>query len=115
MIERVLSNLVENAIHAIPDGGGTIELAAQQENSTVHVSISDTGVGIAQEDLSRIFDRFYRADKTQTYGTPGTGLGLAIVQKIIEAHESTISVRSTVDKGSTFSFELQAAASRVEC
>jgi len=71
------------------------------------VEISDNGPGISAEHLPRLFERFYRADKSRNRKINGTGLGLSIVKNIIEAHEQSINVRSEIDKGTTFSFTLQ--------
>jgi len=71
------------------------------------IIIRDTGIGIPAEDLERIFERFYRIDKTRSRSVGGTGLGLAIVKHILEAHGSTIFVKSEVNKGSEFSFKLK--------
>jgi two-component system phosphate regulon sensor histidine kinase PhoR len=74
---------------------------------SVTISISDTGPGIEDVHLPRIFERFYRVDKTRSREVGGTGLGLAIAKHIVEAHSSKISVTSEIGKGTTFSFELK--------
>jgi two-component system phosphate regulon sensor histidine kinase PhoR len=71
------------------------------------IEVADDGIGISEEALNRLFERFYRVDKNRSREIGGTGLGLAIVKHIIEAHQQTINVRSTVDVGSTFSFILE--------
>jgi len=71
------------------------------------VEVSDSGIGISQENLKHVFDRFYRVDKSRSRDAGGTGLGLSIVKHIIEAHKQTVNVRSTEDKGSTFGFTLE--------
>ncbi len=105
LIERALSNLIDNAIRYTPENG-RIEIRLQQKEGKVWVSISDTGPGIPAEDLPRIFDRFFRIDKSRTRTYGGAGLGLAIAKKILEIHRSTIQVESQVNRGTTFSFAL---------
>lgn len=102
-IGQALVNLAHNAIKFTPPGG-TVTLSAVQEGNVIRVSISDTGVGITADDLPRIFERFYKADKSRSGG--GTGLGLAIVKHIIEAHGGRVWAESTAGKGSTFHFIL---------
>ncbi|HLU17731.1 MAG TPA: ATP-binding protein [Edaphocola sp.] len=105
-IRQVLINLVENAIKYGKEGGhittGFWELDAEK----TYIEISDDGVGIEEEHLTRIFERFYRTDKSRSSSIPGTGLGLAIVKHIIEAHQQIVNVRSKVGVGSSFGFSL---------
>lgn len=101
-MEVVLSNLISNAIRYTPDKGG-INVSAQQEADYVRLQVSDTGFGIAAEDLERIFSRFYRVKNEQTRYIVGTGLGLPIVKAIVDAHNGRIEVESQVGQGSTFS------------
>lgn len=103
-IYRVLMNLVSNAIKYTDKG--TIDIGFEVKDDKVKVFVKDTGVGIPPEDLSRIFERFFRVDKSRSKDSGGTGLGLAIVKHVLEAHGTKISVTSTVDKGSAFSFKL---------
>ena len=100
-IEEVLMNLVVNAINYSPDGG-QVHVIAKGVGDHVEVTVEDTGVGIPPEELSRIFDKFYRVKHPKTRQIAGTGLGLAIVQGIVTAHHGTIDVESIVDKGTTF-------------
>lgn len=105
MIDRAMSNLIENALrYTQPGGEVTIRVSPEQDG--IGVSVSDTGDGIPAEDLPYIFDRFYRVEKSRTRAEGGTGLGLAIAKRIIELHDSTISVQSAIRRGTTFSFSL---------
>lgn len=105
-IQRVMTNLLHNAIKFTP-AGGRIVVSAQRETGKVVIAVSDTGVGIAEEDLSRIFERFYKADRARSSG--GTGLGLAIAKHIVQAHRGQIWVKSVEGHGSTFYFSLPTA------
>lgn len=105
LIQRVLENLVRNAIRFTPAGGEIVlEIAAR--NRSVAVSVSDTGPGIPEEDLPRIFDRFFRAEQGEEARSDSSGLGLAIVKRILDLHGSTITVTSRADAGTRFEFEL---------
>jgi two-component system phosphate regulon sensor histidine kinase PhoR len=102
-IEQVMINLLHNAIKFTPSGG-SITISAKTQGGEVLFSIRDTGVGISGEDLSRIFERFYKADRSRSGG--GTGLGLAIARHIVESHSGRIWAESKEGKGSTFFFTL---------
>jgi two-component system, OmpR family, phosphate regulon sensor histidine kinase PhoR len=99
----VAINLVHNAIKFTP-AGGFVTVTARAVHDAVVVSVADTGAGIPAEDLSRIFERFYKADRARAGG--GTGLGLAIAKHTIQAHNGRLWVESVEGKGSTFSFTL---------
>jgi two-component system, OmpR family, phosphate regulon sensor histidine kinase PhoR len=104
-ITQVVTNLVSNAINYTPDGGEvTITFDIGKKNVTTF--ISDTGEGIPPEHIHRIFERFYRVDKSRSREKGGTGLGLAIVKHILEGHNSKAEVQSAIGKGSVFSFKL---------
>lgn len=105
-IEQVLINLISNAIK-YGKVGGKVEVEFFDMDANVLIEISDDGVGIPEEDVSRVFERFYRVDKSRSREAGGTGLGLSIVKHIVEAHKQTINVRSREDLGSTFSFTLK--------
>jgi signal transduction histidine kinase len=104
-IGRVLNNLLSNALRYSPDGG-SIELTAQRTKNGVKVSVSDTGEGINAEDLPKVFDRFYRGEKSRSRTTGGSGLGLAISRGLVHAHGGDITVESTPGRGSRFMFTL---------
>lgn len=104
-IEQVLINLIVNSINYGKEGGETLVRFYDMED-TLLVEIADNGIGIAPDHLSRIFERFYRVDKSRSRHAGGSGLGLSIVKHIIDAHDQTINVRSSPDMGSTFSFTL---------
>lgn len=107
-IRQVFTNLIVNAIKYGKENG-TIEVRFFDMDQNILVEVSDDGVGIAKQNLPRLFERFYRVDKSRSREQGGTGLGLAIVKHIIEAHQQTINVRSTEGVGSTFSFTLKKA------
>ena len=107
-IQQVFANLISNSIKYGKEGGRT-EVRFFDMNENILIEIADDGIGISEMDLPRLFERFYRVDKNRSRKIGGTGLGLAIVKHIIEAHNQTINVRSTVDVGSTFSFILEKA------
>ncbi len=107
-IRQVLVNLTSNAIKYNRDSGAVNLLVEPADGQHVQISISDTGRGIPEKDLPRIFEKFFRVADSEGYAT-GTGLGLSIVKQIVEAHGSTIDVQSQVDIGTTFSFVLKAA------
>ncbi len=100
-IGRVLNNLISNALRHTP-AEGQIELRARQTGPNVEVTVRDTGEGIRAEDLSHIFERFYRGEKSRNRATGGSGLGLAITQGIVHAHDGEIHVESTPGKGTRF-------------
>lgn len=105
-IKQVIVNLVENAIKYGNEQGSVIAGCYEVDDKHVYIEISDDGPGIAEEHLSRIFERFYRADRSRARAIGGTGLGLAIVKHIVEAHGQTVNVRSKPGVGSSFGFTL---------
>jgi two-component system phosphate regulon sensor histidine kinase PhoR len=102
-LEQVVVNLLHNAIK-FTSSGGHIEVNARLASDAVIFSVQDTGIGIAEDDLPRIFERFFKADRARSGG--GTGLGLAISRHLVEAHRGKIWVESFEGKGSTFSFSI---------
>jgi two-component system phosphate regulon sensor histidine kinase PhoR len=99
-LHDVLRNLVENAVHYSPDAA-TIRLEARRENGAVRISVSDSGPGIPPDDLSRVFERFYRVDKSRSR-PGGTGLGLAIVKHLVELHGGQASAENRPEGGARF-------------
>ena len=109
-IRQVLINLAENAIkYNFRQTDALTKISFFDMDENILVEVTDNGVGIAQQDLGRIFERFYRIDKGRSREQGGTGLGLAIVKHVIEAHHQTISVRSWPGVGTTFGFTLKKA------
>ncbi|ETP69674.1 histidine kinase [Planococcus glaciei] len=104
-IEQVMTNLIDNALRHTPAGGQVI-VKVEQEQGYAKVSVNDTGIGIPEEDLQYVFERFYKADKARTLGKSGTGLGLAIASNIINAHDGKIYAESKVGEGTSFVFLL---------
>jgi signal transduction histidine kinase len=108
-MERVFINLLGNAVKFTPVGG-RISLKGKALNETMlQVSVSDNGIGIAEKDLDKIFEEFYRVDSEINQKVKGTGLGLSLAKYIVEAHKGTLSVSSQLNKGSTFTFTLPKA------
>lgn len=103
-LREVLQNLIDNAIKYTPEGHITIVLTG--DNNVVQIQVSDTGAGIAEEDIPHLFQKFYRADSSMTRTIGGTGLGLYISRKIIEMYNGHIWIESTLGKGSTFFINL---------
>jgi two-component system phosphate regulon sensor histidine kinase PhoR len=111
-IYQVVLNLVSNAIK-YSNEEGIVELGFEKGKTEITIFIKDSGLGIPPEDIKRIFERFYRVEKSRSKERGGTGLGLAIVKHIIEAHQSKVSVSSIVGKGSIFSFKLKRVPEKV--
>lgn len=107
-IRQVMVNLIENAIKYGYEHG-KVHIHLEVEKDYVVVSVKDNGPGIAESDMKRIFERFYRVEKSRSKEKGGSGLGLAIVKQIIDAHKSQIEVSSKVGKGTTFYFKLKRA------
>ncbi len=100
-IQEIFNNLISNAINYSPDGGRVL-VSARGLGEYMEIKVADTGVGIDEEEISKIFDKFYRVKHPKTRQVMGTGLGLAIVKGIVEAHHGTIEVESSPGKGTTF-------------
>jgi signal transduction histidine kinase len=101
-LKQVMINLVDNAIkYNLP--GGMVKLSMQVDGNNIAIKVSDTGIGIPQEDLECVFDRFFRVEKSRSRDKGGSGLGLAIVKKIVEDHGGEVAAESRAGEGSTFS------------
>ncbi|MEM7118970.1 MAG: ATP-binding protein [Chloroflexota bacterium] len=106
-VQQVVTNLLHNAVKfTLENGRITITATVKKKENAVHIQVTDTGAGIPEEDLPRIFERFYKSDRARTRGAGGTGLGLAIARHIIQAHNGRIWAESEEGKGSTFYFSL---------
>ncbi len=106
-LEQVLVNVISNSVKYTPDGG-EILIEAHREGDKVVMRVQDNGIGIPDEDLGRIFDRFYRVDKARSREMGGTGLGLAIAKEIMQVHGGEITLSSTLGKGTTVTLTLPA-------
>lgn len=107
-IMEVVGNLLSNSIKYGKEGGKT-SIGFVDAGENILVDVSDNGIGIDEKNLPRIFERFYRVDRSRSRESGGTGLGLSIVKHVIQAHNQTITVRSRVDQGTTFIFSLDKA------
>lgn len=108
-LAQVLLNLITNALQHTPPGG-EVTVGTRKAKGEIHVTVRDSGEGIAPENLPHIFERFYRADRARSRDTGGSGLGLSIAKSLVEAQGGTISVESRVGQGSTFTVSLTQAA-----
>jgi signal transduction histidine kinase len=106
-LRRMLMNLIENAVNYTPVGG-QISIQTALIDERVGLEVSDSGIGIAAEELPQIFDRFYRATNARSSANSGTGLGLAIVKKIVDMHAATIEVHSAAGEGTRFQIQFPA-------
>lgn len=111
-LEHMVHNLIDNAMRYTP-AGGAVDVCAARDGDAAEISVADTGIGIPEPDLDRIFERFYRVDVARTRETGGTGLGLSIVRNIVETHGGTVDVKSVMDQGSTFTVRLPLAYSHI--
>lgn len=105
MITQAVVNLMSNAMRYTPEGGWVV-VSVKADRKNVQIIVSDTGIGIAKEDLSRIFGRFWRADASRAREAGGLGVGLSVTQQIVERHHGYISVESELEKGTTFTIHL---------
>ena len=112
-MEQVITNIVSNAVK-YNKPGGSVAVSVRWEEPDVVIRVQDTGLGIPQEDLPRLFERFYRVDKARSREKGGTGLGLAIAKEIVEHHSGTIAVESQLDVGTTVTIRIPAAPPQQE-
>ena len=108
-LDIVIRNLLDNAIKYVDDRNGRIRITAFRSGDDVRLEVEDNGIGIAKQELDRIFERFYRVDKARSRQHGGTGLGLSIVKHIVLAHKGDVEVRSRLNHGSVFSVVLRRA------
>jgi signal transduction histidine kinase len=108
-LDEVLQNLIDNALQYTPSGG-RIDVTACSNGHEVIFTVADTGIGIPESDLERIFERFYRVDAARSREAGGTGLGLSIARHIVDAHGGRIWVESAVGQGSRFRFSIDVAS-----
>ncbi len=106
-LEQILDNLVDNALKYTPEGG-TVEVEWTRRGDDIVLEVRDTGIGIPEAELSRIFERFYRVDKARSRELGGTGLGLSIVKHLVQAMQGTVEATSVVGQGSTFTIHFPA-------
>jgi two-component system sensor histidine kinase BaeS len=106
-MQQTIGILISNALRYTPPQG-SITVAARSDRARVTIEVTDTGSGIAPEDLPKVFERFYRADKSRSRESGGSGLGLAIARSIVEAHGGSITARSEAGQGTTISIVLVA-------
>jgi two-component system phosphate regulon sensor histidine kinase PhoR len=107
-LERAIANLVENAVKYTPERG-RIDVSVGAQGPHVVVEVTDNGIGIPQEDLPRIFERFYRVDRSRSRDMGGTGLGLSIVKHVAQTHRGLVEVNSTPGMGSSFRLKIPIA------
>ncbi|MBI5359374.1 MAG: HAMP domain-containing protein [Planctomycetes bacterium] len=105
LLEKAIGNLIDNAVKYTP-AGGRIEVCVKPSDKAVRIEVRDNGIGIPQADMERIFERFYRVDKSRSREMGGTGLGLAIVKHIVQLHHGEVTVQSTPGKGSVFTISM---------
>ncbi|PEZ02208.1 sensor histidine kinase [Bacillus sp. AFS018417] len=108
LLHQVWTNLLTNSIK-FTESGGTISFYGEEKETELHFTISDTGLGMSEEEIEKIFERFYKADEARNRTIEGSGLGLSIVKKIVDLHEGTITVHSIKGEGTTFTIQLPKA------
>jgi two-component system phosphate regulon sensor histidine kinase PhoR len=108
-LRSAIGNLVSNAVRYTPDGG-EVEIQWSNGDEGPRCIVSDTGIGISQEHISRLTERFYRVDKSRSRETKGTGLGLAIVKHVLMRHDAQLQIHSEAGKGSRFTIQFPRSA-----
>jgi signal transduction histidine kinase len=108
-LRRLFTNLIDNALNYTP-AGGQVEIRSRLLDSQIQVTVEDTGIGIAPDQIHQVFDRFWRSESSRNYQSGGSGLGLAIAQAIVQHHHGSISVSSELGKGTCFSVRLPACS-----
>ena len=108
-VEQILDNLLDNAVKYTPEGG-RVTVGWREDGGQICMEVTDTGIGIPEADLPRIFERFYRVDQARSRELGGTGLGLSIVKHLVQAMNGTIRATSRVGQGTTFSVRVPRAA-----
>ena len=103
-LEQIVVNLVENAIKYTDEG--SVQVSVADEGEWAVFTVKDTGIGIPEESIEHLFERFYRVDKARSRSTGGTGLGLSITEKLVSLHGGSIEVKSKPGEGSTFTVQL---------
>jgi DNA-binding response OmpR family regulator len=111
---KIMTNLLSNAFKFTPKGGEIAVLLNESDNNSVIVKVKDSGVGISEEELPKLFDRFYQVDSSQTREHEGTGIGLALTKELVELHKGTISVNSKIGEGTEYTIELPVGRSHLE-
>jgi two-component system phosphate regulon sensor histidine kinase PhoR len=111
-VRQIIDNLVDNAVKYTP-AGGRIRVHWREEGGEVVLEVADTGIGIPERDLPRIFERFYRVDRARSRALGGTGLGLSIVKHLVGALHGTVTAASQVGQGTTFQVRLPRADDKV--
>jgi two-component system sensor histidine kinase BaeS len=108
-LEQVVVNLLSNALR-YTDAGGSVTVTVRPDGSRGTLTVRDTGIGIAPEDVPRVFTRFWRGEKSRSRDTGGAGIGLSIVRELVQAHDGEVTVDSEPGKGSVFTVRLPLAA-----
>src|SRR5439155_26330183 len=106
-LEQVVENLLSNALR-YTDPGVSVGLSVRAERDHALLEVSDTGIGITPEDQARVFDRFWRSDRSRSRATGGAGIGLAVVRELVEAHDGDVTLESTPGRGPRFRVRLPA-------
>jgi len=111
LLQRAVGNLVSNALAHTPPGGAVV-LGTNADHSTIHIEVSDSGIGIPAEALPRVFDRFFRVDSSRSHGSGGTGLGLAIVKSIALLHGGNVEIASQPGQGTRVTLQMPVSSGR---